>query len=149
MKTIKQYEIRTRRVQLGEQSATYRQKIGEPWQVVRLAQDLIGDAGQEVFLAFYLNVRNRVLGFTEVARGGIDTCPVDPRVVFRSAIATGASALIVAHNHPSDDADPSAEDLALTNRLKKGCGLLGLSLLDHVIVTPSGGYTSLAERRQL
>ena len=84
---------------------------------------------------FLLDIKNRVVGFSEVARGGIDTCPIDPRMVFRAAVATGAAALIVAHNHPSGSAVPSDEDLQLTKRLQRGAEYLGLKVLDHVVVT--------------
>ena len=88
----------------------------------------------EHFVVFILDVRNRVLGYTVAGQGGIDTCPVDPRAVFRSAVIIGASAIIVAHNHPSGDPTPSVEDRTVTERLRKAGELLGIQVLDHVVL---------------
>ena len=80
-------------------------------------------------------MKNRVLGFTIAAVGAIDSCPVDPRTVFRTAVALGASGIVASHCHPSGDPSPSHEDIELTKRLKAAGDLLGIQLLDHVIVT--------------
>ncbi len=144
-RTIKNYELRVRRVTVADAGAHYGKKLRAPRDVSRLAQLLIGDCAQELFYAFHLDIKNRVLGFSEVARGGIDICPVDPRAVFRTAIALGSSGLIVAHCHPSGDPTPSREDIELTKRLKSASELLGIPVLDHVIVTDTG-TVSLAEQ---
>jgi len=146
LRVFKKFELRERAVRLpsaAEAVAKY-EPLTSPHVVQLAARSLIGDELQEVFLVFLLDVRNEVLGYIEAARGGVDACPVDPRVVFRAAVAAGASAIIVAHNHPSGRAEPSAEDVALTARLKEAGELLGIRLLDHVIVTP-GLHFSLAE----
>ncbi len=143
--TIKNYELRVRRVKLADAGAPYGESVRAPDDVARIAQVLIGDSAQELFLVFHLDIKNRVLGFSEVARGGIDVCPVDARAVFRTAIALGASALIAAHCHPSGDPTPSADDINLTERLKAAGELLGIPVLDHVIVTDTS-TVSLSER---
>jgi len=148
MKSIKNFELKVKRVAVGEGVEPYGASVRSPSDVARIAQLLIGDSAQEHFLVFLLDVRNRVIGYSEVARGGIDTCPVDPRVVFRTAVATGASALAAVHNHPSGTPEPSTDDILLTRRLKEAGELLGIQLLDHVIVTDTG-TTSLRERGQL
>ena len=129
------YSLRVRRVDFPMASESLGAPIRCPKDVARAAQGLIGDATQEHFLAFYLNPQHRILGYTEVGVGGADYCPVDPRTVFRTALIVGSTAVIVAHNHPSGDPTPSAEDKNLTERLKEGAKLLGLELLDHVVVT--------------
>lgn len=134
-KSIRNYELRIRRVKVAEDEAAYGKSIREPDDVAEVARALIGDAAQEHFCVFMLDIRNRIIGYYEAGRGGIDSCPVDPRSVFRTSIAVGASSILIAHNHPSGDPSPSKEDLALTKRLKDGAKLLGLTLLDHVIVT--------------
>jgi DNA repair protein RadC len=70
---------------------------------------------------------------------------VHPREVFRAAIREAAAALVVAHNHPSGDPEPSAEDLAVTERLRQAGEVLGIPLQDHVVIG-DGGYVSLRER---
>jgi DNA repair protein RadC len=148
MQTIKNFELKVKRVAVGEGSEPYGASVRSPSDVARIAQALIGDSAQEHFCVFLLDVKNRVVGFTQAAMGAIDSCPVDPRSVFRAAVATGASAIVVTHNHPSGDLRPSAEDLHLTQRLKAAGDLLGIALLDHVLVTDTG-TTSLRERGQL
>jgi DNA repair protein RadC len=145
MTTIKNYELRIKRLAVSEQPAGYGRCVNGPTEVARLAGELIGDLTQEVFLIFHLDSRNKLLGFTEVGRGGMDRCPVDLRSIFRSALAVGSASILAVHNHPSGDTDPSPEDQALTRRLKSAADLLGLPLVDHVIVSRHS-FTSLRER---
>jgi DNA repair protein RadC len=145
---IKNFELKVRRVQVGEGGAPYGKAIREPADVADIARRIIGDNAQESFVVFILDIRNRVVGFTEAARGSIDACPVEPRTVFRTAVALGASAIIVAHNHPSGELTPSREDIDLTKRLKAAAELLGIAFLDHVVVTDAG-TASLRERGDL
>jgi DNA repair protein RadC len=143
--SIKNYELRVRRVRLSDAGAPYGEAVRTADDVARIAQILIGAAAQESFYVFHLDVKQRILGFTEVGRGGIDSCPVDTRTVFRTSIVLGSSGIIAAHCHPSGDPTPSAEDIKLTKRLKAAGELVGIQLLDHVIVSDSA-RTSLLER---
>ena len=88
----------------------------------------------EVFYVLHLNGQNRVIGITEAARGGVGSLTIGPRDVFRAACAQGASAIIIAHNHPSGDPTPSAEDRAFTAKIVEAGKVLGIPVLDHVIV---------------
>ena len=147
MKSVKEVEVVVRRrYKLGEEPAPYNVAVREPGMVARMAASVLENQDNESFLVFLLNIKNKVIGYQEVARGGIDTCPVDPRMVFRAAVLEGASAVIVVHNHPSGDPAPSGEDLALTKRLKEGGELLGVPVLDHLIIGGDGSYCSLAEK---
>jgi DNA repair protein RadC len=112
-----------------------------------LLRDRLAVEEVEVFAAVYLNGRNRVLACSEISRGTVSSTLVHPREVFRPAIALGASCLILGHNHPSGDPTPSAEDHALTRRLRDVGELLGVRVLDHVVITASR-YVSLAETGQ-
>jgi len=112
------------------------------------AQNLIGYAEQENFVALVLDAQNRVVSDFLVARGTLTSCPVHPREVFRPLVRAGAAAVIVAHNHPSGCAEPSAQDLALTKRLVRCGDLMGIRVLDHVIVA-RGSHISLAERGEV
>lgn len=102
---------------------------------------------KEHFHALYLDTRRHLIASETVSVGTLDTSLVHPREVFRPAIAHRASAVLVAHNHPSGDPEPSAEDLALTRRLDQAARLLGLVLLDHLVVARRG-VVSLRERQQ-
>src|SRR5262249_38123059 len=97
----------------------------------------------EVFHVLSFNTRNVLLGDARVAEGTTDACTVDPREVFRAALAARATALIFAHNHPSGDPEPSEADLQLTRELQAGARIFPLRVLDHVVVG-AGRYVSLA-----
>ncbi len=89
---------------------------------------------KEHFILLLLDARHRLMKMAEVSVGSLDASIVHPRETFRAAISAGAAAIILAHNHPSGDPAPSAEDLALTWRLVEGGRLLGIPVLDHVII---------------
>lgn len=99
----------------------------------------------EVFACLFLDNRHRVLHFEEIFRGTVDAASVHPREVVRRAIQVNATAVILAHNHPSGVAEPSQSDLHITTRLKEALALIDIRVLDHVIVGDGLG-TSLAER---
>ena len=80
-----------------------------------------------------------------ISIGCLDSAPVHPREVFRPAVRSGAAAVIVAHNHPSGDPEPSSEDIAVTERLIKAAGIVGIRLLDHIVVGQDR-YVSMRER---
>jgi DNA repair protein RadC len=98
----------------------------------------------EVFVVLLLDVRLRVLCDVRVAEGTGWACAVQPRDALAPALREGAAAVIFAHNHPSGDPTPSAEDRDLTRRLIAASELLGVRAVDHLVVA-SSGYTSLRE----
>jgi DNA repair protein RadC len=108
------------------------------------AQRLRG-LGHEVFAALYLDTRHRALGFEELFRGGLDGAEVHPRTLVERALARGAAAVIVGHNHPSGNPEPSAADRAVTTRLKQALALVDVRLLDHFVVG-DGAPVSMAAR---
>jgi DNA repair protein RadC len=118
--------------------------ITSPEQVYqRLGPRMIG-VSQEVAVVLALSAQNHVLAEIEIGRGEVTGVPVHPREVFRPLIRHGAAGGLLAHNHPSGDPTPSAEDIALTRRLYAAGELIGIPLLDHVVVA-SGGFTSIRE----
>ena len=88
----------------------------------------------EVFAAILLDTRHRVIEFVELFRGTIDGAEVHPREVVKAALAANAAAVILAHNHPSGCAEPSAADRAVTARLKQALALVDVRMLDHFVV---------------
>ena len=100
---------------------------------------------EEVFILITLNTKNIVTGYFEVHRGTINTSLVHPREVFKRALLNNARYIIVAHNHPSGDPNPSKEDIQITERLKEAGNLLGINLIDHIIVGEDK-YISLKEK---
>lgn len=111
--------------------------------VFRAFGPLLCHAKHEELWAVALDVRQRVISRFLLARGGLSACPVTASDVFRPLIRDAASAAILIHNHPSGSADPSADDLALTERLAGVGQLLGIALLDHVIVAADGYFSCL------
>ena len=101
---------------------------------------------QEAFLVLCLDAKHRVIGDPVlVALGTATTVEVHPRDVFRAAVRRNACAVIVGHNHPSGDCEPSSEDRMLTRRLQEAGDVLGIPVLDHLVAT-RGRYVSLADR---
>jgi DNA repair protein RadC len=101
----------------------------------------------EVFHVMCLDAKHRLLRDARIVEGGLTTCSVLPREAFAPALRVGAAAVIFVHNHPSGDPTPSADDLALTARLKAAGLVLGVKTLDHVIVG-EGRYVSLVDEGQ-
>ncbi len=99
----------------------------------------------EVFAALFMDTRHRALAFEELFRGTIDGAEVHPREVVRRALAHNAAAVIVGHNHPSGNPEPSAADRAVTAQLKQSLALVDVRLLDHFVIG-DGAPVSLAAR---
>jgi len=102
----------------------------------------------EQFKIIMLNKNNRVLGIYNASIGGFSHTIVDPRVIFIAALNTRSTAIILAHNHPSGNLKPSADDILFTKRLKEAGELLQITVLDHIILTAEG-YTSFNEEGYL
>jgi len=103
---------------------------------------------QEEFWVLCLNIQNHVLLKKCLSNGGISETTVDVRLLFKNAIRLGATALIVAHNHPSGTLSPSRSDEVLTAKIKKGGENLDIKLLDHLIISEKG-YFSFADKKLL
>jgi DNA repair protein RadC len=102
-------------------------------------------ARKEHFVAFYLDARNRVLARETISVGSLSASIVHPREVFAPALERRAASIIIVHNHPSGDPEPSDDDLALTRRLVEVGLLLGIEVLDHLVIG-HGIYVSLKSR---
>ena len=92
-----------------------------------------------------LDTRNRAIGINTVSIGNLNASVVHPREVMKPAILSNAASLILCHNHPSGDADPSQEDIAMTQRLKQVGEMLGIPVLDHLVLGEPG-FASMKER---
>jgi DNA repair protein RadC len=103
------------------------------------------DKPYEVFCALYLDKHDRLIAFEELFRGTTDNATVHSKEVVRQALYHNAVALIIAHNHPSGMAEPSAADEAITKRLREALALIDVKVVDHLIVG-DGGCFSFAER---
>ena len=104
---------------------------------------------QEQMVVMYLNRANKPIGVIPLFRGGLTGTVVDIKLIISIALKSLTSSIVVSHNQPSGNRVPSKEDSLLTSRLKEACGLLDLTLLDHLIITPDGNYLSYADEGML
>ncbi|MDP9955036.1 DNA repair protein RadC [Epilithonimonas hungarica] len=96
---------------------------------------------RESFFALYLNQANKVLGIKKISECGISSTLVDVRIVMQAALLCNASAIIVAHNHPSGNLKPSSCDIKMTSQIKEAAKILSLNLLDQVILTSDSHFS--------
>lgn len=118
--------------------------LGRPEAAGRYFAQRLRGLGHEVFAVLYLDTQHRALSFEELFRGSIDGAEVHPRIVVQRALAHGAAAAILGHNHPSGNPQPSAADRAVTTRIKQALALVDIRLLDHFVIG-DGAPTSMAE----
>ena len=117
-----------------------------PEDIIRNYASLFKDQVRERFIVFWLDSVNRILGFEIVTEGLLNSSLAHPREVFRGAIVATAASVIVTHNHPSDNPEPSREDLDITKQLVEAGKIIGIPVHDHIIFA-GANYTSFAERR--
>lgn len=97
----------------------------------------------EVFVVLFLNQGNRVIAHDTISSGGITATVVDARIILRKALSYSAVSILLCHNHPSGNIQPSHSDLELTQKLRKGAAYLDIQVLDHIIVSTEGYYSFL------
>jgi DNA repair protein RadC len=134
--TFKPYAVPRYRLTLVAESSGL--TSSEPIQTSVVAASLLRPCfeglDREQFLVCGLDAKHRIIGINIVSIGSLTLAIVHPREVFKPLILMNAAACICAHNHPSSDPTPSQEDHVLTQRLRHGAELLGITLLDHVIL---------------
>ena len=106
-----------------------------PEEAVSLALSVLSDKYKEHFIGIYLDARLKAKKAILISLGSLTASIVHPREVFRPAIESNAAAVVLAHNHPSGEATPSEEDIEITKQLVQAGKILGISLLDHVVIT--------------
>jgi len=136
-------------LELGKRLSNYSKepprRIKSPKDVVDLLMTTYKDYETEHFTCVFMNVRNDVIKVLEISKGGVDSAVVSPSEVFKHAVRMSACNIIVVHNHPSGDPEPSCADIEISNQLMEAGKLLGVQLLDHIILG-DGRYVSLKER---
>lgn len=129
---------------ISERKAKYRIKVSCPNDIHEPLKRY-ESFDKEHFLSVSLNGAHEVIAIRIVSIGIVNRTMVHPREIFRFAIIDNAAAVIVAHNHPSGNLEPSAEDREITRRLKEAGDLLGIHLLDHMIISKKGYYSFLED----
>ncbi|WP_457556207.1 JAB domain-containing protein [Candidatus Pyrohabitans sp.] len=120
-------------------------KIRSPGDLVEsLLEDVINDS-REITGVVCLNIKNKPIAHEVVSIGTLSESFMQPREVFRLAIEVCAASIIVVHNHPSGDVEPSREDVSITQRLVEAGEILGIEVLDHIIVNERREYFSFRE----
>ena len=127
------------------QRLAQRTVLSSPQQVKDFLRLQLAHEGQEVFAVMFLDVQNQLIRFEEMFRGTLSQTSVYPREVVKRALALQASAVILAHNHPSGTAEPSRADEFLTQTLKSALALVDVRVLDHLVIG-QGAVVSFAER---
>lgn len=102
---------------------------------------IMGDLNHEVFYLLLLNRANQIIKKMKISSGGVSATVMDARLVFKPAVNHMASAIVIAHNHPSGNLKPSHQDIAVTKKIQAAGNVLDIKLLDHIIVTQQGYYS--------
>ena len=130
---------------LGEKAELHSAKLGEkiekPERVFNLLKNEIGNKKKESFYILSLTTRNNLISVDNVSTGTLSASLAHPREVFLPAIKNSASSVIVVHNHPSGDPQPSEDDLKITKRLTEAGKILGIDVVDHIIISKDSFYS--------
>lgn len=142
----KVYEILRIKQVIQEVEGGEKYIVRSPQDGANVAATFIGDEDREVFFVMCLNTKNRVVAVHRCHVGGLNASLVVPREVFKSAILNNSASIIVSHQHPSGDVNPSREDIDVTKRLVECGKILGIEVLDHIIVNDKAEYFSMKEK---
>lgn len=143
-KSIYQYSLKRTKVMEFRENET----LSRPQNAFRFLKAIrLHEEEQENLVVLVLDVKNCVKAYYTVCIGLIDTSPSHSREVFRQAIISGASRIILAHNHPSGSTQPSSEDIKTTDSMVKAGKIIGIEILDHIII--GNGYYSFREAGKL
>jgi DNA repair protein RadC len=122
-----------------------RTSVTSPAILARTLMPRLRQRRTETFIVVLLNAANQIIRQVNVSDGSLNAVLIHPREVFRLAIAESAAAIILAHNHPSGNTEPSSEDIAITRQLVEAGRIVDIRVLDHVIIA-GDDYTSFVER---
>ena len=144
--TPRRAAVITAAVELGRRTmrpaSTTRVQLRNPQRIAEYLMPEHGGHAIERFGIINLDTKHRVLRTKVLTTGTIDSTIVDPRLVFSTAAAHRAASIVLFHNHPSGDPEPSYDDISLTARLVEAGQLMGIEVLDHIILAASGEYRS-------
>lgn len=121
-------------------------KISSPSDIAEIFIPLLRDEVKETFLVVCLNSANKIIRYEKISVGSLSSSIVHPREVFKVAIENNSANIILIHNHPSGNPEPSSEDISLTKKMVDAGKLLDIQVFDHIIIA-GNYYTSLVEKR--
>ena len=134
-------------LELSNRIASYKPlkyKIKNPWDIYKYYMESLRYQYKEIFKVVLLNTKNEIITDVDISIGTLNSSLVHPREVFREAIRRSSNKIILLHNHPSGNCEPSKEDKSITNRLKDCGELIGIEVIDHIIIG-DGVYFSFKE----
>ena len=129
-KLIAAFEL-SKRIKSG---TVYNKTINNPEDIAHYYMEKLKDVKKECFFAVYLNTKNKILGEKLISVGTLNKSLVDHREIFKEALKYSANAVILVHNHPSGDPNPSPEDKQITNQIRECGKIMEIELLDHIVV---------------
>lgn len=139
-------------IEIGKRISSFKKEKSEallsPEDGYQLLAAQMQHLSQEHFVVLFLDTKNHVIGKKTIFIGSLNKAIVHPREVFKEAIKRSSASIVCAHNHPSGDATPSAQDIQLTHRLEEVGELVGIQLVDHLIIG-EGHFVSLREKGYL
>jgi len=121
-------------------------KISSPSDIAEIFIPLLKDEVKEIFIVVCLNSSNKIIKFEKISTGNLNSSVVSPREVFKVAIENNSANIILIHNHPSGNIEPSSEDIHLTKKMVESGKILDIQVFDHIII---GGnkFTSMVEQK--
>jgi DNA repair protein RadC len=118
-----------------------RTKVSSSREIANYLRTILKDKSNEVFAVLFLNQANKIKSFKIMSKGGITGTVADPRVILKQALDEGATSLVLSHNHPSGNLNPSRADQELTQKIKQAASYFDIKILDHIIVSDEGHYS--------
>jgi DNA repair protein RadC len=145
-----QYKISLLKSKIAEEEVQFKnsQDVAENSFIHSLFTDQDND--KEKLYVIILNIKNKVIGYSLISMGSLTASIVHPREVLKPAILASAASIMIIHNHPSGDPEPSTDDIEITNRIARACAIMGINFLDHIILGFEAdefkGYYSFKQR---
>ena len=134
---------------IKESSITYgRSAMKNPSEVAKVIREFLGSRDRECFGVICLDTKNKITNISIVSIGTLNSAIANPREIYKTAILSNANSIIVFHNHPSGDPEPSQSDIDLTKRVAEAGFIISINLLDHIIIADDV-YLSMKEKQLL
>jgi DNA repair protein RadC len=134
---FKHLQVVSLRIHKDKEIALTNEEVNNQYAAEKIFRELLSNKDREVFAVLCMDVKGKPVCYSEVHVGTLNKSIIHPREVFKIALLSNAYSIIVAHNHPSGDDSPSYQDREITKTLYKAGVVLGVSLIDHLIITDS------------
>ena len=123
---------------LMKEESNKKRRIKKPVDIIEFVSEYYGpylrDAKKEFFNIIFLDIKNKIIDTIELSKGSINSSIVDPKEIIKEATIRNSSSIVLVHNHPSGDTEPSQDDINITNKVKDACQIVGIRVLDHIII---------------